>query len=241
MVLTPAPAGADPSDEALLFEQLTTARAQHRIAPVARSAVLDTIARRHAARVAAAPQPFHNPGLRTETGGWVAVGEVVGRITAGPGWDSRLQQLFLSSPTHRRVALGTGFTMVGIGAVRSADGNISAVEVLGRPSSTAPPRSPAPRRAARAGSSVTRVPEPAPPPPPTTTTVPLSRLALAPVPAVPPPSVPAPAARASAVHAGASAPVAAGALAGQLVVLGALVALVSGKRSRPAGRRRPWC
>ncbi|MEY2478384.1 MAG: hypothetical protein QOG87_3699, partial [Actinomycetota bacterium] len=180
LTLTAGRAGADPPDEGLLFNQLAGARAQNRLGPLTRSAELDAIARRHASRMAASPKPFHNTGLLAETPGWLAVGEVVGRITAGPGWDSRLQQLFLSSPTHRRVTLSGNFTMVGIGTARGASGDINAVEVFGRPSDTRPPRAP---RAARAtGPPAARRALPpttaAPPPPTTTTTVPLSKLAL---------------------------------------------------------------
>ena len=244
MVFAPGRAGADPPDEALLFNQLNAARAQSRLAPLARSGDLDAIARRHAARIAGAQRSFHNPGLRAETGGWVSIGEVVGRITAGPGWDSRLQQLFLSSPTHRRVMLGTGFTMVGIGTVRSPDGNVNAVEVFGRPGGTRQPRPAAPPRAARAAGAAAparSTPPPPPPPPTTTTTAPRSRVALAPVPAAPPPTTPVRRVPVAASHAGASPPLAVGALATEVMVVGALVTLVSEKRSRPAGRRRPSC
>jgi hypothetical protein len=248
MALAPGRVGADPADEALLFAQLNAARAQSRIAGLARSPELDVIARRHAARIAGAPHPFHNANLRAETAGWLAIGEVVGRVEGGPGWEGRLQQLFLTSPTHRRVTLGTSFTVVGIGTVRTATNVVNAVEVFGRPSGVRPPRPP---RAARAASTpVARPPRPAqpappppppPPPPTTTTTQPLSRLALAPLPGGPPatPS-PAPVARAGASRAGPPVPLAFGATAAELAVLGLLTSVVSASGSRRAGRRHPW-
>lgn len=239
MVLSPGRAGAEPADEALLFAQLNTARAQSRIAGLARSPELDVIARRHAARIANAPQPFHNARLFHETPGWVAVGEVVGRIDGGPGWEGRLQQLFLASPTHRRVTLGTNFTVVGIGTVRTAANVVNAVEVFGRPSGARPARPP---RAART-TPAPAPPKPAaattmpPPPPTTTTTQPLSRLALAPLPAAPPATVaPAPVVSVRSSHTGASAPLAFGATAAELTVLGLLASVVSATRSRPGGR-----
>ena len=243
MVLLPARAGADPGDEALLFAQLNTARAQNRIAGLARSPELDVIARRHAARIAGAPHPFHNANLGNETPGWVAIGEVVGRVDGGPGWEGRLQQLFLSSPTHRRVTLGTNYTVVGIGTVRTANNVVNAVEVLGRPSGARPARPPRAARTAPAPAPRRAPPATPPPPPPTTTTTqPLSRLALAPLPAAPPATLPpTPLARAAASHATVTAPLAFGATAAELAVLGLLVSVASATRSRPAGRRRPWC
>ena len=246
MLLLPALAGADPGDEAALFNQLAAARARARVGALTRSGDLDAVARRHAARVAGSPQPFHNAGLAGETGGWVAVGEVVGRITAGPGWDGRLQQLFLASPTHRRVTLSATFTMVGIGVARSPSGDINTVEVFGRPSGTRPPRAP---RAARAtGAPAPRRPAPPAAPvtaPPTTTTTakPLSQVALAPLPPAPAGGAPliTPALDVVATRAGAARPLTVGAVAAQLLVLGTLVPMVSGSRSRRAGRRRPWC
>ena len=244
MVLATGRAGADPADEALLFAQLNTARAQSRIAGLARSPELDAIARRHAARIAGAPHPFHNANLPNETPGWLAIGEVVGRVDGGPGWEGRLQQLFLSSPTHRRVTLGTNFTVVGIGTVRTAANVVNAVEVFGRPSGTRPARPPRAARTAPAPARPKAPPATTPPPPPTTTTTtqPLSRVALAPLPAGPPPALPRPpVVAAPASHAGATGPLTFGATAAELAVLGLLVSVASATRSRPAGRRRPWC
>ena len=244
VALLPARAGADPGDEALLFAQLNTARAQNRVAGLARSPELDVIARRHAAGIAGATHPFHNANLANETPGWLAIGEVVGRVDGGPGWEGRLQQLFLSSPIHRRVTLGTNFTVVGIGTVRTANNVVNAVEVLGRPSGTRPARPPRAARTAPAPAPRRAPPTTPPPPPPptTTTTQPLSRLALAPLPAAPPATFPpAPLARAAASRATVTGPLALGATAAELAVLGLLVSVTSATRSRPAGRRRPWC
>jgi hypothetical protein len=241
LMVLPGRAAADPSDETLLFTQLTAARAQHRVNALARSAELDTIARRHAIRIAGAPQPFHNPGLLGETPGWLSVGEVVGRVDGGPGWEARLQQLFLASPTHRRVMLGTNFTVVGIATVRTPANVVNAVEVFGRPSGT---RSARPPRAARAepAPGARTAPAPTTAPPATTTTQARSRLALAPVPSGPavPPAA-APVTPAAAARAGPSRPLAVGATAAEVAVVGALVVVASASRSRRAGRRPTGC
>jgi hypothetical protein len=242
VVLLPSRAGADPADEGLMFNQLNTARAQNRLGCLGRSGELDGVARRHAARMAAAPHPFHNPNLRAETPGWPAIGEVVGRIGAGPGWDSALQRLFLSSPVHRAVMLSPGYTVVGIGTARSANGDVNAVEVFGRSSACRTARPPAPARAARAARAVAR-PAPTPPttapPPPTTTTTtqPLSRIALAPLPHGPHTVVVLTDADEHARQP--SKPLAVGATGAQVVALGALVSCAT--RSRRGGRRRPSC
>jgi hypothetical protein len=175
LLVAPA-AGADPPDEALVAAQVAAARAAAHVTPLTRAGDLDAIARRQAARMAAGGGlPFHNPRLGAETGGWTMVGEVVGRVGVGPGWDVRLHQSFLASPTHRRVILNGGYTHIGVGTARTSGGMIYAAEVFGRSPNgrpVAPPRAsrraatPAPRRLAP-----TAAPTP-PLPPPTTIATP---------------------------------------------------------------------
>ena len=190
------PSGADPGDEGALYVQTTAVRTARRVGAVVRSAELDGIARRHAQRLAASTGPaFHNPNLQAEAAGWQAVGEVVGRITVGPGWDSGLMQLWLSSPVHRQVVLSGAFTAVGIGTARSPSGAISAVEVFGRgagaaraPRASRQQAAPAPARPARPVASTTSAPPPTTtttaPPPPTTTTSPPTTIAASGLPSL---------------------------------------------------------
>jgi hypothetical protein len=164
-------ARADGPDEALLAAQLASGRAALRLPALARAGDLDAVARSQAARMAAAGgHPFHNARLNAETRAWVSVGEVVGKVALAPGWDARLQQLFMASPTHRQVITNPGFTHVGIGTARTASGSIYAAEVFGRSSGGRPVPAPAPR-ASRAPHAPTRPPvavaAPPPPPPPT--------------------------------------------------------------------------
>jgi hypothetical protein len=168
------PARGDPADEALLLGQTAAARAQRRVGALTRSAELDAVARRHAERLAATPgPPFHNPNLFAETPGWVSVGEVVGRIDGTPGWEVRLQQRFMASPTHRQVIVSSAYTAIGVGTARSANGVVNAVEVFGRSAGARPARPPRATRAlpVRPAPPPTTAPpttQPPLPPPPTT-------------------------------------------------------------------------
>ena len=232
-----SPSGADSGEEAALLGQVAAARAGRRLAPLGRAGGLDTVARRHAARMAAAPSPFHNGGLRAETAEWTAVGEVVGRITAGPGWEGRLLQLFLASPAHRQVLLANAYTAVGVGTARGPGDEVNAVLVLARDPATRPAAAPRPARgqASPRPSPPPTAPTTAAPPPPTTTTVAPSPASLAPVPAAP---APAPLVALAAHRRAASAPLR---LAGSVgLVMTAAGAWISAMRSRPAARRRPW-
>ena len=174
------PARGDPADEALLLGQTAAARAQRRVGALARSAELDAVARRHAERLAATPgPPFHNPNLFAETPGWVSVGEVVGRIDGTPGWEVRLQQRFMASPTHRQVIVSSAYTAIGVGTARSSNGVVNAVEVFGRSAGARPARPPRatraqPVRPAAPPTTAAPTTQPPPPPPPPTTAAPLT-------------------------------------------------------------------
>ena len=97
---------------------------------------LQTVARRHAQRMATRGEPYHNPNLGSEVQGWAIVSENVG---AGTSVD-QVHQAFMSSQTHREIILSPELTQVGVGVVRASDGQIYVVEVFRRPSSqsTAP-------------------------------------------------------------------------------------------------------
>jgi hypothetical protein len=251
-----APSGADPPDEAALFGQTAASRAQRRVGSLSRSSELDAVARRQAARMAAAPSPFHNPALPAELAAWVAFGEVVGRINAGPGWDARLQQMFLASPTHRQVVLSPNYTEVGIATVRTAAGVVNAVEVFGRRSGARPLPAPrASRQAAAPRPSAATMPSPAPaalpPPPPaepapttttTTTSPPLSRVALAGVASAPSSLQPEAAHRMlHTARATPAVPLKGVAVVTLLAALSGLGRVRRATRSTPTGRRRRAC
>lgn len=118
---------------------------------------LTIVARRQAARMAAAHQIFHNPNLGGEVGNWQAVGENVGR----GGSVSAIQSAFMASSAHRDNILSTLFTEFGVGTAQGSDGQIYVSEVFRRPSgatSYAPPPAPRPVTRTRASRGATRRP-----------------------------------------------------------------------------------
>lgn len=126
---------------------------------------LQTVARRHAQRMADRGEPYHNPDLGSEVQGWDIVAENVG---VGNDVDA-IHTAFMGSPTHRDNILNGQVTELGVGVVASSDGRIWVVEIFRRPmapspAKTAPTPAPAPRPSAPPP-PVTAAPEPAPAPP----------------------------------------------------------------------------
>jgi hypothetical protein len=168
--------GAAAHSQAVDVEDAFSARiAQERAArglPVLASAAdLKAVAQRHAQRMADRGEPFHNPNLGSEVGGWSMLAENVGM---GPDVDS-VHQRFMASSQHAQNILSTELTQVGIGAVRSDDGQIWVVEIFRRPDTaaaappptTAPPTTPPPATAPPVTAPPATAPAaPAPPPPP---------------------------------------------------------------------------
>ncbi|HVF04377.1 MAG TPA: CAP domain-containing protein [Frankiaceae bacterium] len=104
---------------------------------------LVTVARRHAARMAASGSIYHNPKLGSEVSGWQAVGENVGM----GGSASAIHQAFMNSAPHRANILDGDFTQVGMGTAYDSKGVLYITQVFRKPmgSTTAPPP-PAPRK-----------------------------------------------------------------------------------------------
>lgn len=128
---------------------------------------LVAVARRQAARMAAARRIYHNPNLASDVRGWRSVGENVGR----GGSAARIHEAFMSSSGHRANILSGTFTEIGVGTARGGDGLIYVSQVFRRPTGTvtyAP--APTPRRTTapapttrRASRGATRRPVPARP------------------------------------------------------------------------------
>lgn len=185
-------------DEAGFLAHLAEERSSQGLAALTSAADLQAVARQHAQRMAARGEPYHNPALTSEVGGWELVGENVG---FGPNADL-VHDAFMASAPHRANILDARFTQVGVGAVRDATGRLWVVEVFRRPVAAAP--APAPAPAAPTSPPPVTSPAPAPRPAPAPEPSPAPEPAPAPLPAptttVPPPppapttnTVPAPA------------------------------------------------
>lgn len=164
--------GGTVDDEAAFVAKIGAERAGAGLRGYSTAGDLIAVARRHAQRMAARGEPYHNPNLANEVTGWSMVGENVGK---GSDVDT-LHRALMASPAHRANILSSEFTQVGVGVARSADGWIYVVQVFRRPmAAAAPAPPPAPRLAASAPASPRPsppAPPAAPPAPPTTTTLP---------------------------------------------------------------------
>lgn len=149
-------------------------RAAAGLAGLSPAADLRDVARRHAQRMLERGTPFHNPNLGSEVTGWSIVAENVGY---GPDVDS-IHRMFMQSREHRDIILMAEVTEIGVGVVRSDDGQLWVVEVFRRPEAApAPAPPPPPPSNASPAAPVTSPPTVAPAPPTTeapapTTTVP---------------------------------------------------------------------
>jgi hypothetical protein len=116
-------------------------------------------ARRHAARMAARGDIYHNPNLGSEVGGWRSLGENVG---VGGDVES-IHNAFMNSSGHRANILDRTFTEVGIGTATSADGRLYVTEIFRLPSGTtaAPAPAPAPKPAVSTRPRPATAPRPA--------------------------------------------------------------------------------
>lgn len=110
------PAVADSVDDEQRFLELINAeRRAAGAGPLTVEPALVTGARRHAERMAAAEDIFHNQNLGDITDGWQLLGENVGR----GGNIETLHQAFMDSPGHRDNLLNPVYDLVGIGVVWS--------------------------------------------------------------------------------------------------------------------------
>ena len=125
-VLPSAASGRSESDAVAM---VNASRKSAGLAPLARSSVLDGLAARHNADMAAARAIYHNPALPsqlTATGvAWTVVGENVG---VGPSV-GHVHHGYMSSSSHRRNVLHREFNAVGI-AVQTAAGRVYVTQVF---------------------------------------------------------------------------------------------------------------
>lgn len=121
------------------------ARAANGRAAYAVRSDLASVARRHAARMAAQGRIWHNGNLQNEVANWRAVGENVGM----GGSVSAIHSAFMNSSAHRSNILDRDFTEVGIGTAVGGDGTIYVAEVFRQPMSSSTVRPPAPQPAPR--------------------------------------------------------------------------------------------
>ena len=149
--------------ESEFVSRMNSARSSNGLAGYPVRSDLVAVARRQAARMAAAHRMYHNPNLTSEVTGWRAVGENVG---VGPDVAS-IHNAFMGSSSHRANILSSTFTEVGVGTARGSDGQLYVSQVFRRPSGavyTPPaPRTPTtvyrrPTRSVRASRSAPRQP-----------------------------------------------------------------------------------
>ncbi|MFP5375750.1 MAG: CAP domain-containing protein, partial [Acidimicrobiia bacterium] len=201
LVALPAPGAAQVPDAESAF--LARIAAERTAAGHGRLALADdlvTVARRHAAAMAAQGRLHHNPELGAQVANWVRVGENVGR---GPDVDA-VHAALMASTTHRAEILAPWFSEVGVGVV-SSDGALWVTQVFRQPDhAAAPSPSPSPSPSTSASPSPSSPHPPAGPaaaptaaapatvPPGAPPTVPARRRAASPATAPPPPVAPAP-------------------------------------------------
>jgi uncharacterized protein YkwD len=113
VALVPAPeaARADAGREADFVAAVNRERAEAGLPTLAVAADLTAVARRHSARMADQGKMHHNPNLASDVGGWLKVGENVGR---GPSVSS-IHTALMNSSGHRRNILDGEWSQIGIG------------------------------------------------------------------------------------------------------------------------------
>jgi hypothetical protein len=136
-----APAAHASSEESQFVSLTNSARGSRGMRSYAVSGDLVTVARRHAQRMAAKHDIYHNPNLGNEVSGWQAVGENVGM----GGDASSIHQAFMNSAPHRANILDGDFTQVGIGTARDEKGVLYVTEVFRKPYGAAAAPAPAPK------------------------------------------------------------------------------------------------
>ncbi len=156
---TPAAGAAEPPT-AHTLRLVAQARRDARLTPYATAADLAGIAARHAARLAQEKRLYHNPNFDRDVGPRRRGGE---NVDAGTDPDD-VHRDVMASPPHRANVLDPGFTEVGIGTARGADGLLYVVEVF-RQRRTAARRPTARQVRPRPGSELVAAAVPAPPSP----------------------------------------------------------------------------
>jgi hypothetical protein len=128
MTLVAAPP-ATAGTESEFVARANAARTSRGLRAYAVRSDLSAVARRHAARMAAARRMYHNPSLASEVRGWSALAENVGR---GPSVES-IHNAFMSSSSHRGNILSTTYTEIGVGTARASNGELFVSQVFRRP------------------------------------------------------------------------------------------------------------
>jgi hypothetical protein len=158
-------ASADAGVEGQFLSKINASRASAGLAPLQMSGSLQSYARSHSAKMAAAGKIYHSSSdqLRSAAGsGWTKLGENVGR---GPSVNS-IYDALMNSSGHRKNILG-GYNQVGIGVVQSG-GYIYVTQVFVQKGSGGGGSTPTTAPKSSGGKSST----PAKAPAPTTTTLP---------------------------------------------------------------------
>lgn len=121
-VAAPAGAGVDAqAAESAFVARINTLRASKGLGTLEVDGELTAIARRWAARMAAAGNISHNRNFQNEVSAdWVKLGENVGM---GPEID-KLHRAFVASPTHYKNLVDGDYTRVGVGVVVTGNGTI---------------------------------------------------------------------------------------------------------------------
>lgn len=118
------------ADEATSTAAINAARADAGAATLARDAGLDSVARTHAERMAAADAIFHNPNVKPEADAagvaWQWIGENVG---VGPTAQD-VHTGFMNSDGHRANLLYAGYNVIGAGVAHGPDGSLFVVHVF---------------------------------------------------------------------------------------------------------------
>lgn len=164
----PAGAGVDPqAAESAFVGKINALRASKGLDTLAVDGELTTIARRWAARMAAAGDISHNRNFQNEVSAdWVKLGENVGM---GPEIE-KLHRAFVASPTHYKNLVDGDYTRVGVGVVVTADGTIFTAHQFERVASDngvvvrTAAVSPAPAAAKPVAAAPVAPPTPPPPP-----------------------------------------------------------------------------
>ncbi|MBW3588131.1 MAG: CAP domain-containing protein [Actinobacteria bacterium] len=153
-----APSFSASGGSARALSLINSSRQSAGLAGVSGDSSLNSIAQRHAERMAAEGRIFHSSFSGTsDANSW---GENVGR---GPDVDS-VHRAFMSSSTHRGNILNKTFTHVGIGVAAYSGGVMVVHDFVGRAGSVVQQTQSKPR--VRVANRTPAAPAPPPPPPP---------------------------------------------------------------------------
>ena len=119
LVVTPADAQVDMSAEARFVAEINAERASRGLSQLTVASDLVAVARSHSQTMGSESHLYHNPNLGSDVGGWLRVGENVGK---GPSVGA-LHRAFMESPSHKANILGD-YDRVGVGVGHDDAGKI---------------------------------------------------------------------------------------------------------------------